>query len=71
MPTGFDFRDLAALFAITTGLLVIDGFAYSGTGDEHLRRQPRWVRWGLYYAAILLIIRLGNFGPQQFIYFQF
>ncbi|MEO0797079.1 MAG: MBOAT family O-acyltransferase, partial [Verrucomicrobiota bacterium] len=31
----------------------------------------RMIRWGVYYLLILLIILLGNFGHNEFIYFQF
>ena len=33
-------------------------------------RAPRWIRWGLYYAFIFLIIWFGG-KEQEFIYFQF
>lgn len=34
-------------------------------------RLPRWVRWSAYYAILLLMIRVGDFGETAFIYFQF
>lgn len=36
-----------------------------------LSPYPAWVRWPCYYAAIAVILILGNFNSQQFIYFQF
>ena len=35
------------------------------------RRQPRAIRWAVYYIAIFVIIFMGIFENQQFIYFQF
>lgn len=34
-------------------------------------KQPAFIRWGVYYAAILVIIYFGVFENRQFIYFQF
>ncbi len=42
-----------------------------GSVSEALARNPVWVRWPIYYGAVLLILLLGNFGSSQFIYFQF
>jgi D-alanyl-lipoteichoic acid acyltransferase DltB (MBOAT superfamily) len=37
-----------------------------------LAQRPRPMRWGFYYAVVLLIVNFGMFhNPQQFIYFQF
>lgn len=38
---------------------------------EVFRRQPRALRWTVYYVAIFVIIFMGIFENQQFIYFQF
>ena len=38
---------------------------------EALSRQNTLARWSLYYSAIFALIILGNFGTNQFIYFQF
>jgi alginate O-acetyltransferase complex protein AlgI len=34
-------------------------------------RQPALVRWGIYYALIMVIILFGVFEEAEFIYFQF
>ncbi len=34
-------------------------------------QQPRWMRWGAYYAMIASIIIFGVFFQTEFIYFQF
>lgn len=36
-----------------------------------LAAQPRYLRWGAYYAMVLAIIYLGVFKNREFIYFQF
>jgi len=36
-----------------------------------LKAKPKWLRWSVYYALIVLILLLGQFGTRQFIYFQF
>jgi hypothetical protein len=32
---------------------------------------PRVFRWAFYYAIIFMIIGIGNFGQEKFIYAQF
>jgi len=37
-----------------------------------IRKQPKWVRWTVYYAALVIVLFFGAFNEsQQFIYFQF
>ena len=38
---------------------------------ERLSAKPFWFRWLVYYAFILAIFLLGEFGSRKFIYFQF
>ena len=33
--------------------------------------RPAWIRWGVYYIAIIAVLLFGQFGHQEFIYFQF
>lgn len=42
-----------------------------GSWRMTLKRQPVYVRWGVYYTVIFVIISLGVFDDRQFIYFQF
>jgi alginate O-acetyltransferase complex protein AlgI len=42
-----------------------------GSLRTRLRSFPVWIRWGIYYAFILIIYRFGVFGSKEFIYFQF
>ncbi|MBX7205556.1 MAG: MBOAT family protein [Bacteroidia bacterium] len=36
-----------------------------------LSDKPLWLRWGVYYLLIFLIVFMGKFEHQVFIYFQF
>jgi D-alanyl-lipoteichoic acid acyltransferase DltB (MBOAT superfamily) len=36
-----------------------------------LSKKPAWFRWSIYYAGVLAVLLLGNFGTRPFIYFQF
>ena len=36
-----------------------------------ISKQPLALRWAVYYASVLSIIIMGQFGQSQFIYFQF
>jgi alginate O-acetyltransferase complex protein AlgI len=38
---------------------------------EWLRPQPLWLRWSVYYSLVALVVFLGRFSSQAFIYFQF
>ncbi|PKV76160.1 MBOAT family O-acyltransferase [Pontibacter ramchanderi] len=42
-----------------------------GSVSQLIGQRPAVVRWGLYYAAIVAVLLLGQFGHQEFIYFQF
>ena len=33
--------------------------------------KPVWIRWLIYYLAIVSIVFIGNWDSQEFIYFQF
>lgn len=49
----------------------IDFFIKDGDMQEVISSQKQWVRWSLYLIAINLILFLGVFNKEQFIYFQF
>ena len=38
---------------------------------DWIRSKPAYVRWGIYYAAIIIIVYYGVYEKRQFIYFQF
>ncbi len=41
------------------------------TLSEDIEKRPLVVRWGLYYAGLILLILFGVFNTSSFIYFQF
>ncbi|MDX5437780.1 MAG: MBOAT family protein [Pontibacter sp.] len=43
----------------------------NGSVSQLIMQRPAWVRWGIYYAAIVAVLLFGQFGHQEFIYFQF
>lgn len=69
--TGLAAQDLLRVGLAAAGMLAFDWACVRFDAASILMRQPRWVRWGLYYAAIIVVLRYGVFGEQQFIYFQF
>jgi D-alanyl-lipoteichoic acid acyltransferase DltB (MBOAT superfamily) len=42
-----------------------------GSVESWINARPIYVRWGIYYGALLTIIFLGVWENRQFIYFQF
>ena len=62
-------------FILTLALigLVLCVWARQSTGRlrPFIARQPAWLRWGLYAAAVLAIMNLGVALNGPFIYFQF
>ncbi len=43
----------------------------NGSVSALLMQRPAWVRWSVYYLAIIAVLLFGQFGNQEFIYFQF
>lgn len=43
----------------------------NGSVSELINRRPVWIRWSVYYLAIIAVLLFGQFGHQEFIYFQF
>ncbi|WP_299820568.1 MBOAT family O-acyltransferase [uncultured Pontibacter sp.] len=43
----------------------------NGSVSQLLMQRPAWVRWSVYYMAIIAVLLFGQFGNQEFIYFQF
>ena len=42
-----------------------------GSVSQLISRRPVVVRWAIYYVAIIAVLLFGQFGHQEFIYFQF
>ena len=52
-------------------LELVQFFKVRGAVVPYLLARPTWVRWGLYYAAVVTILLFGEFEEREFIYFQF
>lgn len=70
MPGGL-YEFSIALFAILLMELVHWLQMTKGSVRRVFSNQPIWVRWSAYYVLVLAIIIFGNFGLEEFIYFQF
>jgi len=61
---------LPALAALPV-LEVLQFMQRRGSVRQWIGEQPAWMRWSAYVALVCVIMFLGQFGEQQFIYFQF
>src|SRR5262249_39616986 len=52
-------------------LEIVHAIQKKGSIDAMLQRQPRALRWCIYYFVVFSIIYFGVFYNRQFIYFQF
>ncbi|WP_240773191.1 MBOAT family protein [Pontibacter sp. SGAir0037] len=43
----------------------------NGSASRVILQRPVWVRWSFYYVAIIAVLLFGQYGNQEFIYFQF
>ncbi|HEY4651749.1 MAG TPA: MBOAT family protein, partial [Pontibacter sp.] len=43
----------------------------NGSVSALLMQRPAIVRWSVYYIALIAVLLFGQFGHQEFIYFQF
>ncbi|HMF44660.1 MAG TPA: MBOAT family O-acyltransferase [Polyangia bacterium] len=62
---------LLGAFVVIGALLVLDAQSEKQNVLASLRRRPVWFRWAIYYGFAFAILFMGQFGTQQFIYFQF
>ena len=53
-------------------LIAVQLFQRRQSWRSFIARQPIWLRWSFYYAAIMLMGFLGAYhNAREFIYFQF
>jgi len=57
--------------ALIALLMLIEALDERRPWRERLAVQPTSVRWGVYYAACLLLLILGSWQLQSFVYMQF
>jgi alginate O-acetyltransferase complex protein AlgI len=70
------YLDLGAynFWVAIASIVVLELVQYWQRNDDVIDRvsaQPAPLRWGLYYALIVAILVFGEFGGQDFVYFQF
>jgi alginate O-acetyltransferase complex protein AlgI len=71
IPAAFDGWQLRLSFLFVAVLLLVHVAQSVPAMARGWRNAPRYVRWGIDYALILGIVLFGEFGAQEFIYFQF
>lgn len=52
-------------------LMIVEIFDEKVSMWEWLRARPAYVRWSVYYALIFILLTLGKWGSQEFIYMKF
>jgi D-alanyl-lipoteichoic acid acyltransferase DltB (MBOAT superfamily) len=68
---GFSKYELAVAVGVILIMEAIHLIQRHGSIRHMMRDKPIWFRWSLYYALIFMILFLGAYGNQEFIYFQF
>ncbi|MEM6800271.1 MAG: MBOAT family protein [Bacteroidota bacterium] len=63
--------DLLLSFLSIAILLVVNIMQEKGLGGNWILKQTTVVRWAIYLVLVSMILNLGEFDQQQFIYFQF
>jgi alginate O-acetyltransferase complex protein AlgI len=61
---------LVCVFVICA-MELVNRIQKKGSLNTFLQNQPSYVRWGVYYALLFMIIYLAPAHNRQFIYFQF
>ena len=64
------YETVIALFVVSI-MEIAHLMQHNGSVRARLSNQPRWLRWGAYYAVIVSILIFGVFFQTEFIYFQF
>lgn len=52
-------------------LLLMDLLQQNARGQFVFAKDPVWVRWAYYYGLVLAMVFWGQYGQNQFLYFQF
>jgi len=65
-----DYYLLILGFVLIVGLFLYENFLYKNNIDKY-NSSFKWKNYVFYVVVIFLTFVLGNFGEQQFIYFQF
>ena len=71
MSLGFD-KGWWTLYTRFDGVLFfMDLLQKNADGQFVFAKDPAWVRWAYYYGLVLAMVFWGQYGRNQFIYFQF
>jgi D-alanyl-lipoteichoic acid acyltransferase DltB (MBOAT superfamily) len=71
LGVGVSARELAIDGAVILALEAAHRLQARRPWGERIQALRPWARWAVYYGCFLAIAALGQFKPQQFIYFQF
>jgi alginate O-acetyltransferase complex protein AlgI len=52
-------------------MLVFEYFSSKKDLMKAMEQQPAWLRWSAYYLLAFMLLTLGKFGAESFIYLQF
>ncbi len=65
----------AKVFVVSVAAIVVMETVHliqrNGSVSQLIMRRPAAVRWSIYYIAVIAVLLFGQFGNQEFIYFQF
>jgi alginate O-acetyltransferase complex protein AlgI len=69
----YDFKKTGLILSILSlfFLEMVHSMQRHQTERSLFSEKPLWIRWSLYHVIVLGIIFFGEFGNNQFIYFQF
>jgi hypothetical protein len=73
-PAAFSTVGLRRLLPAFAAIALIETVRRFQPGSDiraFFRASPAWVRWAFYYALVGFLMLFGNYGAQQFVYFQF
>jgi D-alanyl-lipoteichoic acid acyltransferase DltB (MBOAT superfamily) len=65
IPTNYSTLLLLALFVL------VEWISRTKLHALEIKKYPAAFRWGIYYSLVIIILYLGEFGHNDFIYFQF
>jgi len=67
----FDRKGLTICFIVILLLFIVDKIELKTEIVKFISQRKPIIKWSVYYAILLMLIGLGNWGLNQFIYFQF
>lgn len=67
----FSLPDLIIVICLHPFVMIVEYLVYDKGYSLRFRNFPAYIRWGSYYLLFLLILFLGKFESNSFIYFRF